>query len=139
MLQSCFTIRDRNQNENNTLLLANLSVCHKSQLVESARPSISSICEGEQHQTSNGIEASSEPEDSEPVPSGGHSTQTIIKTPFVIHREGYITVLVIPMRIPVTSVDVLVHEVRQWTSQTRVLDIVMLRDNKIIKVEKFNI
>jgi len=61
--------------ENNPLLLVNLSACHKSQLVESARPSKSSICEGEQHETSNGIEASSEPEDSEPVPSGGHSTQ----------------------------------------------------------------
>ena len=60
--------------ENNPLLLANLSACHKSQLVESARPS-KSICEEEQHKTSNGIEASSEPEDSEPVPSGGHSTQ----------------------------------------------------------------
>jgi len=75
VLQCCFAIRECNQNCHDPLLLENLSACHKSQLVESARPSISSICEGEQHETSNCIEASSEPEDSEPVPSGGHSTQ----------------------------------------------------------------
>jgi len=32
-----------------------------------------------------------------------------------IRREVYFTVLVIEMHIPVTSVDVLGHEVRQWT------------------------
>jgi len=83
--------------ENNPLLLANLSAGHKSQLVESARPSKPLY-----------------------LKESNMKRQTI-------RREVYFTVLVIEMHIMKSD---------SGQCQTRVLDVVMLRNNKMRKIEK---